>query len=90
MGGGDGDLHRLSQQLIYEKNVAEGSPFTLRGDKVVQSEFAVDLLQPEVDGVVVKLGLRHTVRGDCSGQARKLSLGLTPTTASLTRGIGIS
>ena len=29
------------------------SPLTLRGDEVVQPEFAIDLLQPKMDGVVV-------------------------------------
>ena len=90
MGGGDGDLHRLSQQPVCGENVAEGSPLTLGGDEVVQPEFAIDLLQPKVDGVVVKLGLRHAVGGDRSGQSRKLGLGLAPTTATFTRGIGIS
>ena len=90
MGGGDGDLYRLSQQLVCGENVAEGSPLTLWGDEVVQPEFAINLLQPKVDGVVVKLGLRYTVGGDRSGQPRKLGLGLAPTAASLTRGIGIS
>jgi hypothetical protein len=65
----------------------EGSPLTLRGDEVVQPEFTIDLLQPKVDGVVVKLGLRHAVGGDRGGKPRELSLGLAPTTASLTRGI---
>ena len=70
--------------------MSKGSPLALWGDEVVQSEFAIDLLQPEVDGVVVELGLRYTVGGDRSGEPRKLGLGLTPTATSLTRGIGIS
>ena len=90
MGGGDGDLYRLSQQLDYRKNVAEGSPFTLRGDEVVQPEFAVDLLQSKVNGIVVKLGLGYSVGGDRSGQPRKLSFGLAPAATSFTRGIGVS
>ena len=90
MGGGDGDLYWLSQQLACRKNVAECSPLTLWGDEVVQPEFAVDLLQPKMNGVVVKLGLGYAVGGDRSGQPRKLGFGLTPAAASLARGIGIS
>ena len=47
--------------------MAKGSPLTFRGDEVVQSEFTIDLLQPEVDGIVVKLGLRYAVGRDRSG-----------------------
>ena len=47
--------------------MAKGLPLTFRGDEVVQSEFTIDLLQPEVDGVVVKLGLRYTVGRDSGG-----------------------
>lgn len=70
--------------------MAEGLPLALRGDEVIQPEFAVDLLQSKVDGVVVKLGLRYAVGRDRSRQPRKLSFGLAPAAAFLTWSIGIS
>ena len=51
VGGGDGDLYRLSQQLVSRENVAEGSPFAFRRDKVVQPEFAIDLFHTDFSQV---------------------------------------
>ena len=50
--------------------MADGSPLAFWGDEVVQSEFTIDLLQPKVDGIVVKLGLGYAVGRDCSRKPR--------------------
>ena len=68
----------------------DGSPLTLRGDEVIQPKFSIDLLQPQMDSIIVELCLGYAIGGDRSRQPRELSLGLTPTTTSLTRGIRIN
>lgn len=60
-------------------------PFALWGDEVVKPQLAVDLLETEVDGVVVKLSLRYTAGGDGGGKTWNIDLGIAPTTPTLAR-----
>lgn len=65
-------------------------PLAFRGNEIIETKLAVDLFQPEVNGIVVEVSLRDTICVDGGGKTGNFGLGVSPTTTSLPRSIRVS
>jgi len=60
-------------------------PLSFRRNEVIQSQFAIDFFQAQMNGVVVKLRLRYTSGRNGGRQAGYFSFCLTPATPAFAR-----
>jgi hypothetical protein len=66
------------------------APLSLRGNIVIQAQFAIDLFQSELDRIVIQLRLRDACSRDRRGQSGNFGLGIAPAAPPFSGGIRIS